>query len=247
MLSRNEIKRIQSLSKKKVVQDTHLFVAEGVRIAKEMLLTENSIEIRKIYALPHWESKLAGYKSSLTIVTEKELSQISGLSSPNEIMIVAVKPSPKPPGVLKKGWTLVLDGIQDPGNMGTLIRTAHWFGMTRIVASKDTVSLYNQKVIQSAMGSFLRIPVSYVNLAGWLQKQILPVFGAVLGGGDINGYNKPQDGLLIIGNEGKGIRPDVIPHITCSVSILGSGHVESLNAAVAGGILMHWCHNCFRN
>jgi TrmH family RNA methyltransferase len=134
--------------------------------------------------------------------------------------------------------TLVLDGIQDPGNMGTIIRTADWFGIRQIVASEDTVDVYNPKVIGATMGSFMRVTVVYKNLEEWIPSVKLPVYGALLEGENVFTTKTPNGGLLVIGSEGKGIRENIIDFITHPVTIPKIGDAESLNAGVAAGIIV---------
>jgi TrmH family RNA methyltransferase len=134
--------------------------------------------------------------------------------------------------------TIVLDGIQDPGNMGTIIRTADWFGITQIVASEDTVDVYNPKVIGATMGSFMRVSVTYKNLAEWLPTIKLPVYGALLEGENVFTIKTPNKGLLVIGSEGKGIRENILELITHPVTIPKIGDAESLNAGIAAGIIV---------
>lgn len=245
MLSRNEIKYIQSLSRKKNRVTGSVFIAEGVKIAKEMLCAESTIQITKIYALSHWRQELEGYESVTTIVTEKELAQLSGQVNPNEIVLLAEKKQVTEIGVVKKGIIPVLDGIQDPGNMGTIIRTADWFGMHHIIAGEDCADVYNPKVTQAAMGSFIRVNVEYVSLQNWIEKQNVPVYGAVLNGESIAARQPLPGALLLIGNEGRGINPNLQSYITHPVTIPGTGSAESLNAAVAAGILMAWLKGGF--
>jgi TrmH family RNA methyltransferase len=132
----------------------------------------------------------------------------------------------------------VLDGIQDPGNMGTIIRTADWFGITQIVASEDTVDVYNPKVIGATMGSFMRVSVTYKNLADWMPTVKLPVYGALLEGENVFTTKAPNGGLLVIGSEGKGIRENILDLITHPVTIPKIGDAESLNAGIAAGIIV---------
>ena len=134
--------------------------------------------------------------------------------------------------------TIVLDGIQDPGNLGTIIRTADWFGITQIVASEDTVDVYNPKVIGATMGSFMRVSVTYKNLADWMPTVKLPVYGALLEGENVFTIKTPQKGLLVIGSEGKGIRENILDFITHPVTIPKTGEAESLNAGIAAGIIV---------
>ncbi len=133
---------------------------------------------------------------------------------------------------------MVLDGIQDPGNFGTIIRIADWFGIKQIVASEDTVELYNPKVIQSTMGSFLRVNVWYQPLPGFLQSAGIPVYGALLNGKNMHGEPPVTEGLLVIGNESKGISKELLPFISHPITIPRLGGAESLNAAVAAGIIV---------
>jgi TrmH family RNA methyltransferase len=134
--------------------------------------------------------------------------------------------------------TIVLDGIQDPGNLGTIIRTADWFGIPQIVASEDTVDVYNPKVIGASMGSFMRVQVHYKNLAAWMPTVKLPVYGALLEGENIFTTKAPNGGLLVIGSEGKGIRENIIDFVTHPVTIPKTGGAESLNAGIAAGIII---------
>jgi TrmH family RNA methyltransferase len=134
--------------------------------------------------------------------------------------------------------TIVLDGIQDPGNLGTIIRIADWFGVQQIVASEDTVDVYNPKVIQATMGSFMRVSVAYKNIADWLPTLQLPVYGALLEGENIFTTKLPKQGILVIGSEAKGIRVNCIDFITHPVTIPKIGGAESLNAGVATGIIV---------
>jgi len=134
--------------------------------------------------------------------------------------------------------TLALDGIQDPGNMGTLIRIADWFGINTILASEDSVEVYNPKVIQSTMGSFIRVKVGYGNLSHLLSDAAIPIFGALLEGASVYNQSPIAEGVLLIGNESKGIHTELLPYISAPIHIPRIGGAESLNAAVAAGILL---------
>ncbi|MDE3253443.1 MAG: RNA methyltransferase [Bacteroidota bacterium] len=235
MLSKNELKYIQSLCQKKQRVEEGLFIAEGSKLVKELL--KSQYPLKKIYALPEWEKDIS---SDLPIIriTESELSRISQLTTPNQVFAVAEQRIPVHPPVLPGKLTLVLDDIRDPGNLGTLIRIADWFGIDQIIASEETVDLYNPKVIQSTMGSFLRVQVWYKPLAGFLSSVTVPVYGALLEGKSI--YTQPpvKEGILIIGNESRGIAPELLPFVSDPVTIPRLGGAESLNAAIAGGILL---------
>lgn len=234
MLSKNELKYIQSLCQKKQRLAEGLFLAEGVKLVNELLLA--GFPVHHVYATPEWEAPIP--ELPLTRVTEEELARMSTLQTPNQVLAVARQRVPHGTPTWKGQLTLVLDGIQDPGNMGTLIRIADWFGITQIVASEDTVELYNPKVIQSTMGSFLRINCWYGNLGNMLSQADVPIYGALLNGANLYETGRVTEGALVIGNESKGIREQVLPLIQHAVTIPRIGQAESLNAAVATGILL---------
>ena len=236
MLSRNEVKYIQSLCHKKQRQLEGLFIAEGPKIAEELLNSDFSI--KKIYALPEWIEKNAINNVEIETIDEIDLSRITSLQTPNQVLIIAAQKNDFGKPVLKNKLTIVLDGIQDPGNMGTIIRIADWFGIEQIICSDDTVELYNPKVIQSTMGSFVRTKVYYSNLKDFLETVDVTVFGAMMKGKNIYELQKSKEGLLVIGNEGKGIRNDILECITNPITIPKKGGAESLNAAVAAGIIL---------
>ncbi|MDB5232348.1 MAG: methyltransferase [Chitinophagaceae bacterium] len=234
MLSKNEAKYIQSLYHKKNRDDTGLFIAEGPKLVEELL--NSSFEIKKIYALKDW---LINNATTVQVeeITQQELERISNQAGPNKTLAVVKQKKVKPP-VLENRITLILDGIQDPGNLGTIIRVADWFGIDTIIASENTVDVYNPKVIQSTMGSICRVNVIYENIIALLKATKITKYGAVLNGAPVNGMNKIKEGILIIGNEGNGISKEVSSFINAAVTIPGKGNAESLNAAVATGILL---------
>jgi len=235
MLSKNELKYIQSLCQKKQRQSEGLFIAEGPKLADELL--KSNYHIKKVYALAGWAEQYSGPVEVVT-VTEIELAKISALQTPNQVLaIVEQKKMVKEP-LLTKRLTLVLDGIQDPGNLGTIIRIADWFGITQIIASEDTVELYNPKVVQSTMGSIVRVNIWYRPLSALLEASTVPVFGALLNGKNMHGEPPVTEGVLVIGNESKGIGQELRAFITHPITIPRLGGAESLNAAVATGIIV---------
>jgi len=234
MVTKSELKYIQSLSDKKVRLETGCFIAEGVKMVGEMIAA--GYPLKAVYALDSWESPDTSLE--VTRIEAFELEKMSMLQTPNQVLAVAMMPHKKEVLNLEGPLTIVLDGIQDPGNMGTIIRTADWFGITQIVASEDTVDVYNPKVIGSTMGSFMRVQVSYKNLAAWLPTIKLPVYGALLEGENVFTIKSPQKGLLVIGSEGKGIRENIIDFVTHPVTIPKIGEAESLNAGIAAGIIV---------
>jgi len=234
MVTKSELKYIQSLSDKKVRLETGCFIAEGVKLVGEMIAA--GYPLKAVYALDSWESPDATLE--VIRIEAFELEKMSMLQTPNQVLAVAMMPQKKETLDLAGPLTIVLDGIQDPGNMGTIIRTADWFGITQIVASEDTVDVYNPKVIGATMGSFMRVSVTYKNLADWMPTIKLPVYGALLEGENVFTIKTPQKGLLVIGSEGKGIRENIIDFVTHPVTIPKIGDAESLNAGVAAGIIV---------
>jgi TrmH family RNA methyltransferase len=234
MVTKSELKYIQSLSDKKVRLETGCFIAEGVKLVGEMIAA--GYPLKAVYALDSWESPDATLE--VTRIEAFELEKMSMLQTPNQVLAVAMMPQKKETLDLAGPLTIVLDGIQDPGNMGTIIRTADWFGITQIVASEDTVDVFNPKVIGATMGSFMRVSVTYKNLADWMPTVKLPVYGALLEGENVFTIKTPQKGLLVIGSEGKGIRENILDLITHPVTIPKIGEAESLNAGIAAGIIV---------
>ncbi|MES2328960.1 MAG: RNA methyltransferase [Bacteroidota bacterium] len=235
MLSKNELKYIQSLCQKKQRQEERLFIAEGTKLVDELL--NSHYTIRKVYALAEWVPKNTAPVDVITI-TAIELAKISGLQTPNQVLAVVEQQTPAKEPTIHEQLTLVLDGIQDPGNFGTIIRIADWFGIKQVIASEDTVELYNPKVIQSTMGSFLRVDVWYKPLHEFLASAKIPVYGALLNGKNMHGEPPVTEGLLVIGNESKGISKELLPFISHPITIPRLGGAESLNAAVAAGIIV---------
>ena len=235
MLSRNDVKYIQSLCHKKFRQQEGLFIAETPKLIDELL--NSQYEIKNIYATQEWITQHSVQQAPVMAITEIELERISALQTPNQVVAV-VKQKDEAPLNISDEWVLVLDGIQDPGNLGTIIRIADWFGIKHIICSNDTADRYNHKVVQSTMGSFVRVNIIYTDLAPFLKKISVPVFGALLQGENIYTLNNSTKGIIVIGNEGKGIAPELLPFISKPVTIPKIGGAESLNAAVATGIIV---------
>lgn len=237
MISRNDIKYIQSLCHKKFRQQEDLFIAEGPKVVDELL--QSDYWVKNIYATRDWIAQNTEKKMAAIEITDIELGRISALQTPHQVLAVVER---KQPAVVQfnNQWTLMLDAIQDPGNLGTIIRIADWFGIKNIICSEDTAELYNPKVIQSTMGSFVRVNLSYQPLSEVLEKANVPVYGAVLNGENVYTSGKQQEGILIIGNEGKGMRKELLPFVTHPVTIPRMGGAESLNAGVATGIIISY-------
>ncbi len=233
MLNNKEVKYIQSLSDKKNRDAENVFIAEGPKLVNELLAFGMKAKI--IYSTEIITQ--FSIEAEIRIVSEHELQRISQFDTANKVLGIFYKkllPSYK----LKNKISLALDGIQDPGNLGTIIRTADWFGITYIFASADTVDCYNSKVVQSTMGSVARVNIYYTNLVSFLQHAEVPVLGALMKGENLHQIKTIKEGIIVIGNESKGIRSDVLPFIQQRVTIPRVGNAESLNAAVATGILL---------
>jgi TrmH family RNA methyltransferase len=239
MLSKKEIKDIQSLSHKKARVESGLFVAEGPKIVAELMQLAPK-QIQKLYALQSWINNAGSINNiPLEAINETELERISQLQTPNQVVAVLRQFQAKEPDA-SKTFCLYLDTIQDPGNLGTIIRIADWFGVKNIVCSKQCADLYNSKVVQSTMASIARVNVYYDEDENWLSKQKVDIFAATLNGNPINEIDKVQNGVLIIGNESKGISDAVLGFATKQITIPKKGEAESLNAAVATGIILSW-------
>lgn len=240
MLSKSSIKYIQSLQHKKFRDLNGVFLVEGSKLVLDML-TSGTFEPVKIYAIDSWRENLKNKNllSFVEHVTDAELERISAMPSPNKVCgIFKMKVSEKPPKPV--GLTLVLDDIKDPGNLGTIIRTADWFGVKHIICSRNTVEIYNPKVVQSTMGSLSNVNVYYTSIEDYLeQNKNITCYAAVLGGESIRSIPKEKTQIVIIGNEANGIRSEVLKKCSKTVGILGSGSVESLNAAIATAILLY--------
>lgn len=236
MLSKSELKYIQSLCQKKQRAAEGLFIAEGTRLVDELI--GNHYPVKKIYALADWIAAHPAVATEVAVVSMEELGKISLLQTPHEVLAIAEQKKETALPVKKSVFTLVVDGIQDPGNFGTIIRIADWFGIHQLVVSEDTVELYNPKVIQATMGSFLRVNCYYEPLEPYLQSCGIPVFGALLNGSSLYNQVSVPAAALVIGNEARGIRESVLPFITHPITIPRVGGAESLNAAVATGIIV---------
>jgi TrmH family RNA methyltransferase len=235
MLGKKEIKDIQSLSLKKRRDETGLFIAEGPKLVNEIINTipESVIEV---FATSDWKG-VVNPKLSVRIIEQYELEKISQLTSPVEVLAVVGKMKNYEPQNFK-GFCLYLDTIQDPGNLGTIIRTADWFGLQHVVCSAGCADLYNPKVVQATMGSFTRINVWYDKAESWIEHQTGTLLAATLIGQSLYSLEKIDRGILMIGNESKGLRSEVIRLATHMVSIPRFGKAESLNASVAAGIIL---------
>lgn len=243
--SKNNAKFIRSLQIKKFRDKFNKFIAEGDKICLEML-KNSSLVIEGIFALVEWaeahQNILKKQSVGVSILTPAEMKQLSALRTPANVLIVAQKPALDAKKILlNKEWTLYLDGIQDPGNLGTILRIADWFGLDAVFCSSDSADVYNNKVIQSSMGAFLRVPVIKKDLKDIQTESstAFPVYGADMKGRNILEMDHLAPGMVVIGNEGSGIRPEIEQLISSYIHIPKgkAGGAESLNAGVACGII----------
>jgi RNA methyltransferase, TrmH family len=238
MLSKSQISLLKSLQHKKDRTEQGLFLVEGYKSVIEFI---NSVyQIEAIYHTASFNPKVLklSQKINLSEISVADIQKISSLKTPQEI--AALVKIPAWPALnnaqLEQKFSLVLDGIQDPGNMGTVIRTADWFGIDHIICAEDTVDAYNPKVVQASMGSLSRIKVHYTNLVSFLSNIEMPVFGAMLDGENIYHADFGKQGLVVMGNEGNGLRPEVEKLVGKAVSIPRNGKAESLNVAIAAAL-----------
>ncbi len=245
-LTKNNAKKIRNLKIKKYRLRYHEFIAEGDKIVKELIFSD--YQITQLYATSAWIKKncniLPGYLKPVKLSLE-ELRSISHQVTPNQVLAVVKIPGKKELHSPENQLTLLIDNLQDPGNLGTIIRTAEWFGIKNIICSEDTVDIYNPKVIQATMGSFCRVETYYTNLTDYLKNCIdkIPVYGSYLHGQNCFNLNFEKNGILVIGNESKGISPENEKFITTKVTIPAYEKEQfkkpdSLNASAAASILM---------
>lgn len=239
MLTKAQIKDIRALTHQEEREQQQVFVAEGPKLAAEWL--QAGADIRMIIGVESWfASNLALLKNAgaaeLHEVDELVLERISSLQSPNQVLLVAGMPQ-YAPLVWAQQWYLALDGIQDPGNMGTIMRVADWFGLPALLCSPGCADVFGSKVVQSAMGAHLRVATHKLNLAESLHNIPLPIYAATLHGQNAFGVKWPEAGVLVIGNESQGITAEVLSACHHQVTLPRRGGAESLNASVSAGIL----------
>ncbi len=242
-MHKNTIKFIKSLHLKKFRKEEALFLVEGEKSIME--LVRSDFEILNIYLTQEmydtYVGELREYEHMIEIVSIADLERISTLEF-NDTGLAVVKQKANTQLEVNDGeLVLVLDDIRDPGNLGTIIRTADWYGVKKIVCSLTTAEVYNTKVIAASMGSFTRVAVCYTELHIFLENQKekqIPILGALLNGTDVHTFSYPQTGILMMGNESNGIHESLLPYITHKVTIPRYGNAESLNVSMATGIIL---------
>ncbi|MCD4773941.1 MAG: RNA methyltransferase [Bacteroidales bacterium] len=246
MITKNQIKHINSLKSNKFRKTYNEFIVEGVKLVDEIL--NSNFKISSLFATENWitenENNLPE-NIEITEINEKELKNISGLTTANEVIaIVKIPENSINTDTIFTDLVLVLDKIRDPGNLGTIIRTADWFGIKNIICSNDTVDLYNPKVIQATMGSVTRVNIHYADLAEFLKEspENFPVYGTFLEGENFYTSKLPTNAIIVIGNESNGISKEIAGLINRKIFIPPFSSkqkqtAESLNASIAAALV----------
>ena len=237
MISKANIQLVKSLQDKKQRQKYDQFVVEGEKSITELL--KSPFNVVKLYALEAFLEQNSKLLKNVLFeaVSEKELKQMSAHQAPQKAIAVVKMPDESPiPSKVK--FILALDEIQDPGNLGTIIRIADWYGIEHIVCSKGCTDVYNPKCINSTMASFLRVKVHYQDINQLAEQTKLPIMVAVLDGQNIHQGNLPKEGILVIGNEGHGVHASIISKAKYKLTIPRYGEAESLNAAISTAIIL---------
>nr|WP_315243795.1 RNA methyltransferase [uncultured Flavobacterium sp.] len=235
MISKNQIKLISGLHQKKQRFANQLFFAEGIKVIQELL--QSNFELEHLFTTQN-DFETVEFSKRVS-VTEPELKRISALSTPNTCLAVFKIPAENP--IIDLGLIVALDDIRDPGNLGTILRLCDWFGIQQIICSKETVDIYNPKVVQATMGSITRVNVNYVDLKSFITNAKLPVFGTFMNGENIYQSVLPQNGIIIMGNEANGISAEIEKMVTSRLTIPRFGTLqktESLNVATATAIVL---------
>ena len=240
---KSKVKYIQSLSQKKQRDEDGVFIAEGPKIINE-LLADPAMEVIELFATASWVASsrllLLDIDSSKIIeIGEEELKRTSFLITPNQVLGLFKQPFTEVPTDFNGKITLMADTLQDPGNMGTIIRCADWFGIDQLICSRESADAYNPKTVQSSMGSIARVRVKYEDLGSVLTANpAVPAYAASLEGKSIYEMERISEGIILVGNESRGISPDILRLIKNRITIPRKGKAESLNAAIAMGIIL---------
>jgi TrmH family RNA methyltransferase len=241
MLTKAQLSRLRSLREKKTREAEGLYVVENPKVVAELLAA--GVNFAELYATGDWQAPVS-FKLPQVTVTSDEMGRISHFPTPSPVFAVGrIVRETLPPDELSRGLTLALDGIQDPGNVGTLLRVADWFAFDRVVLSPDCADLFSQKVINASMGSFARVKTFTTDLPAVLAQAGAPVLGCDLGGDDVHALPALPNAVVVIGSEGRGLSEAVRRFVTRYVTIPKYGGAESLNAGVAAAIV---CDNLRR-
>ena len=239
-VSKSQIGVVRQLHQKKYRKAMGLFIAEGTKLVLELL--QSNFKVQTLYVTENVSTLFIPYKhTNIVWCKPADMEKISTLSTPTDVLAVVQAPNYTEDELDYTQWTVLLDDVQDPGNMGTIIRIADWCGVSQIICSTNTAEWLNPKVVQATMGSITRVKVVYTDLQALINKHSqLPVYGAMLQGQNIYEIQSLSSGFLLMGNEGKGVNEVLQQSITTAITIPGNGKAESLNVAVATGILLSY-------
>ncbi len=238
---KSEIQMVRSLGEKRTRTEMGLFVAEGEKFIAEAL--RSSLRVRKLYITEESPLEaLCGKATEVEWISEKEMERITQLKSANNsLALIEIPKYDLTPESLKGELSIMLDGVQNPGNMGTIIRLADWFGIRNIICSPNSADCFNSKVVQATMGAILRVRVHYADLAPILNSTEMPIYGAFLEGDNIYQRELSQEGIIVMGSEGQGVSPEIERVISQRLYIPPYGDAsdgsESLNVAIATAII----------
>lgn len=236
MISKNQLKLLRALGQKKQRKAHGLFLVEGEKNVLE--LVDTSLVVKQVFATDDFLQKHASELSQYDRIEAslEELTKASSLVSNNAAVAIVEIPNVQAPSA--EGMMIALDGVSDPGNLGTIIRIADWYGIKHIVASSDCADPYNPKTIRATMGSFGRVQVTLLDLPRYLSEASIPVYGAFLEGESVHSTDFSEQGILLMGSESHGVRPEAEQYVTDKITIPSFGGAESLNVAMATGIIM---------
>jgi len=240
MLTKNQIKTIKSLHEKKYRNELGLFLVEGAKSVSELLESDFEIELllTTVEFFDKYGSQIRERSKIYEMVNQRDIENVSIFETNDSAIAVVKQKENINTETSNEEIVIALDEIRDPGNLGTIIRIADWYGIKNIIASKNTVDFYNPKVISASMGSFTRINIYYTDLHEYLSKTKKPILGAFLEGENIHKVSFPKNGILVMGNESKGINSEIDKLITQKITIPSYGKAESLNVAIATAICL---------
>jgi RNA methyltransferase, TrmH family len=240
MITKNQIKYINSLQQKKFRVENQSFVVEGAKSVLELLQSDFEIELLFVTKefFEQYENILQSLQNQALIVSQTDLEKAGSFSSNNAALAVVKTKENQELLVSENEFALILDDIRDPGNLGTIIRVADWYGINKIICSHSTVDFYNPKVIAATMGSFTRSNLYYTDLVDFMANQSLNIYGTLLNGDNIHQTKFSESGYIVIGNEANGISPEIEKLITHKITIPKFGQAESLNAGIATAVVL---------
>lgn len=244
VITKAELQRLRQFREKKHREELGLFVVEGEKVVGELMAAGYRFE--EIYATLAWNGLNAARTGAARLweISTDEMARASHFPTPSAVLAIGrIQRADLPPGALRQGLTLALDGVQDPGNVGTLLRIADWYALDRVLLSPDCADLFHQKVINASMGSFVRVSTYTARLATALADPGVPVIGCDLTGTDVHALPAVRDAVIVIGSEGRGLSAATKALLTERVTIPRFGRAESLNASIAAAIV---CDNLRR-